>query len=558
MKLFKIILLLLPLFGLALEGFGQNSDCEECRPQNNQRNNFIIQEAYLSNSSGVRLTAEQCNTSGIVSEFWITLNYTSNQSLDNVKLLFDLLINNASGARVDSLNIEYFVGNVARTNAGQQNSVTIRIDLGNKTFNCSNQVLELLNTRAFWTSNANLNPNGPCGGYAPGLCSNPPLVIIPVGVDGFIYDFDYVLSCLREGEERLDITFFITTLVGGNRPLLNIKWTFDVNDIIITEANGGFSYTIFDLDPKDKIIPGLLINNKTSDSLFTIPPIITIPDLFNIESSFTNDDQNVSLAPNGSIVIDDIDPDSGEYLFFWTDEDGNILNSEDPKNLTGLTGGVYSLTMIDQESGVCILYEFFLNAIPLPVSFEDISINFNNPKRIAEITWTTAKEWENSHFEVQRSFQNLNNWTNIGKVEGMGFSDEPVYYKFEDKDLPLVGGNLYYRLRQVDYSGKSELSKVLSVRTPGLHFTQGVWRAYPNPTNGEQLRIGLLDRSEYNGESLTFRIIQTPSVSESISVSDEAEMNEILSTMIPKISKGLFVVEIRWGQKVEHIKVLNK
>jgi hypothetical protein len=110
----------------------------------------------------------------------------------------------------------------------------------------------------------------------------------------------------------------------------------------------------------------------------------------------------------------------------------------------------------------------------------------------------------------------------------------------------------------VDFDGKFGYSKVLSVNLPKLHFTQGVWRAYPNPTNGEQLRTGLLDRSEYNGESLTFRIIQTTSVSESISVSDEAEMNEILSTMIPKISKGLFVVEIRWGQKVEHIKVLNK
>jgi hypothetical protein len=559
MKFFKIILLLLlPLFGVALEGFGQNSDCEECRPQNNQRNNFIIQEAYLSDSTGVRLTAQQCNNSVPVSEFWITLNYTSRQELDNVKLLFDLLINNSSGDRIDSLNIEYFVGTVASTSPGQQNSVTIRIDLGSKTFNCSNQVLELLNTRAFWTSNANLNPSGQCGGYAAGLCSNPPLIIIPVGVDGFIYDFDYVLSCVRENEGSIDVTFFVTTLAGGTRPAV-IEWEFDVNgNPIDVNPNGGFSYTIFDLDPKDKIIPGLLINNKTSDSLFTIPPIITIPDLFNIESSFTNDDQNVSLAPNGSIVIDDIDPDSGEYLFFWTDEDGNILNSEDPKNLTGLTGGVYSLTMIDQESGVCILYEFILDAIPLPVLFEDMSINFNNSERRIEFNWATSKEWENSHFEVQRSFQNLNNWTVVGKVEGMGFSDEPVHYKFEDKDLPLVGGNLYYRLRQVDYSGTSELTKVLSVRTPGLHFTQGVWRAFPNPTHGEQLKIGLLDRNEYNGERLTFRIIQTTSVSESITVSDEAEMNEILSTMIPKISKGLFVVEIRWGQKVEHIKVLRK
>jgi hypothetical protein len=193
----------------------------------------------------------------------------------------------------------------------------------------------------------------------------------------------------------------------------------------------------------------------------------------------------------------------------------------------------------------------------LPVEFLYIGSLFDLKSKNSIIRWATTREWESSHFEIERAVKGID-FEKIGELKAKGWSDVMVEYEFVDKYLPLTSGIVLYRLKQLDFNGIFTYSKIVSVKTIGVEFTQGVWRAFPNPTNGEQLRIGLLDKNEYNGESLTFRIIQTTSVSESISVSDEAEVNEILSTMIPKISKGLFVVEIRWGQKVEHIKVLNK
>jgi hypothetical protein len=35
-------------------------------------------------------------------------------------------------------------------------------------------------------------------------------------------------------------------------------------------------------------------------------------------------------------------------------------------------------------------------------------------------------------------------------------------------------------------------------------------------------------------------------------------MNVALAQMVGRIPKGVFVVEIQWGQKVEHIKVLKQ
>ncbi|MDO9552373.1 glycine-rich domain-containing protein [Rhodonellum sp.] len=200
----------------------------------------------------------------------------------------------------------------------------------------------------------------------------------------------------------------------------------------------------------------------------------------------------------------------------------------------------------------------YANVRILPVEYIFIKAEYLHEDRLAEITWATAKEWENSHFEVERSFQNINNWEAVGKVDGMGYSDEPAYYNFEDKNLPLTGGTVYYRLKQVGFSGKMDYSKVLSVRIPALQFTEGVWRAYPNPTDGEQLRISLMDRNQYDDEPITFRIIHPMSQTVDKSVRNESEMNEILSQVAKRIPRGVFVVEIKWGQKIEHIKVLRK
>lgn len=200
----------------------------------------------------------------------------------------------------------------------------------------------------------------------------------------------------------------------------------------------------------------------------------------------------------------------------------------------------------------------FGNSRILPVEYVSLEAEFSVEERQTELTWTTSMERENSHFEVQRSTDGLKSWEVIGNVDGMGWSDAPVDYRFEDVNPSIAGGTIYYRLNQVDFDGTSSLSKVLSVKVPGVQFTQGVWRAYPNPTSGEQLRVSLLDKSQYSGEDIAFKIIHPTSISKAVSVTSENEMNEAISQMIRNVPKGVFVIELIWGQKIEHIKVLKK
>ncbi len=100
----------------------------------------------------------------------------------------------------------------------------------------------------------------------------------------------------------------------------------------------------------------------------------------------------------------------------------------------------------------------FYNAVnyeyPVPVDW----IYFNTEKNLetAMVTWATATEVNNSHFEIYRSGDGQN-WDKIGEVKGYGNSNSVIEYGFTDKQ-PLVIN--YYKLKQVDFDGKFEYTSV--------------------------------------------------------------------------------------------------
>jgi hypothetical protein len=238
---------------------------------------------------------------------------------------------------------------------------------------------------------------------------------------------------------------------------------------------------------------------------------------------------------------------------------GEIDNSGSAKIIVSDDAKVYYCGSIKTpKNAIAVDRGEFINSCRLlPVDLIQFNASLNQVNNSSKLEWSTAKEWENSHFEIERSESTIKNFRKIGHVKGIGWTETLSSYSFEDKNLPLSGGMVYYRLKQVDFNGKFEYSNVVSINLPKSHITKGVWRAYPNPTENDQIRVSLLDRNGYNNEKLTFRLIHPTSITESITVSNEDEMNEILASKVPKMPKGLFVIEIRWGQKVEHIKVLK-
>ncbi|MCH7402302.1 glycine-rich domain-containing protein [Belliella kenyensis] len=221
----------------------------------------------------------------------------------------------------------------------------------------------------------------------------------------------------------------------------------------------------------------------------------------------------------------------------------------------GSAGGAGSSAGGGGANGIVIIRQSFRI---LPVEFLEVTASYIQNDRAAIISWATAKEWENSHFEVERSINNVANFEKIAEVEGVGYADDRSDYKFVDKNLPLLGATIYYRLKQVDFSGSYAYSKTVAVRIADVANPKGTWRAYPNPTVGESLKISLINGHQYHDEPLSFRLVHPTYMSPTFSAKSEQEMNDQLALLLPNVPKGVFVVEVLWGQNVEHLKVLRK
>lgn len=194
-----------------------------------------------------------------------------------------------------------------------------------------------------------------------------------------------------------------------------------------------------------------------------------------------------------------------------------------------------------------------------PVEYLSFTAKYNSSDRSNEIKWVTASEKNNSHFIIQRAVNDIKSWEDLGEVSGAINSDMPIEYDFIDDQLPLVGGNVYYRLKQVDLEGKSSLGEVVSVRV-GAISGKGTWRVFPNPNNGEAIRLELLHKEKYKGEEVSIRLLFNYNNldNKQIVTKDIFDLSNQLQQLLHPIGKGVAVLEIIWGNQVEHIKILKK
>lgn len=122
----------------------------------------------------------------------------------------------------------------------------------------------------------------------------------------------------------------------------------------------------------------------------------------------------------------------------------------------------------------------FLNGSQLPIS-ENCTVlpvtlttfDANKIGRTTELTWKTATERNSSHFAVERS-TNGSDFTEIGIVRAANAATGKSYF-FVD-ETPASGKNTY-RLRSVDFDGKTMLSKSHTLTFVGIKKTA----LFPNP-----------------------------------------------------------------------------
>ena len=122
-------------------------------------------------------------------------------------------------------------------------------------------------------------------------------------------------------------------------------------------------------------------------------------------------------------------------------------------------------------------YLLALAMIPVELSSFTASANENS----VTLNWSTATETNNSGFSVERKTSLDEVWNEVGFVPGFGTTTERMNYSFADENLNM--GSYSYRLKQIDFDGKTEYSEAIIVevsspknlsccRTILIHSTQ--------------------------------------------------------------------------------------
>jgi hypothetical protein len=117
---------------------------------------------------------------------------------------------------------------------------------------------------------------------------------------------------------------------------------------------------------------------------------------------------------------------------------------------------------------------------PLPVTWLDFTAELTSEGN-ALLNWETVHEVNNDGFYVERS-KDGKTYASLGFVKGHGTSPDQHSYSFIDNGL-TESGTLYYRLKQVDYDGTTDYSKVIYLDASAITSSSSI-NLYPNPTSG--------------------------------------------------------------------------
>ncbi len=123
-----------------------------------------------------------------------------------------------------------------------------------------------------------------------------------------------------------------------------------------------------------------------------------------------------------------------------------------------------------------------LPANPLPIELLSFTARPDGDK--VQINWVTATETNNDYFTVERSVDGRI-FEAIGQLPGAGTSITPNYYAMTDV-TPLKGLS-YYRLRQTDFDGSSQVSDIVSIFME--NEVVGDIQVFPNPVETGTLQI---------------------------------------------------------------------
>lgn len=332
---------------------------------------------------------------------------------------------------------------------------------------------------------------------------------------------------------------FTSQTIGGTPPFnYTFQWNFDglgtaVGPNPVFNFPGSGTYTI-----------GLTANDGTT--ITTIQKDIFIDPNFGIQVDIfpTKIDDS-----SGIIYVQSVTGGTPPYTYSWTGPNGFTSTSEDIFNLSN---GTYILTVTD-SNGCHQTVEYTLDIASI-LGFSWKNFEVAAEKSQIRINWEVNNEQEDCIYEVERSNGDVNNFTSIGSLKGLGNINSVSNYSFTDKSYAAYEDTFYYRIVQKTKSS-ANYSPIKMVQKEILLKSQGSWHAFPNPsTDG---RILLKNMDEVGAVKVTLELFNSTQLAQPREfVLDSSGIIDLASLFGP-IPRGLSILKIQWGAKIETLKLIG-
>lgn len=182
-----------------------------------------------------------------------------------------------------------------------------------------------------------------------------------------------------------------------------------------------------------------------------------------------------------------------------------------------------------------------LNSAPLPLEFVSFDAKKANNNEVL-LTWKTTSETNCKNFEVETS-TDAQNWEKVGEVQAKNVSNAINDYSFTFNNQT---NNRYFRIKQVDFDGKFEYSKTISLSIE----SKDVFAIFPNPTDGN---LHITSTINFDKAQVRMMNMQGIIVSEELL---EISNHQIVETT--HLSAGEYLIEIIADNVVYKTKFIKK
>lgn len=173
--------------------------------------------------------------------------------------------------------------------------------------------------------------------------------------------------------------------------------------------------------------------------------------------------------------------------------------------------------------------------LPTPLR---ISLAYFNAQKQADesvkLKWVTSSEQNNRYMAVERSADGKL-FTEVGRINGVANSSSARSYELIDRNP--ISGNVYYRLRSIDYDGTNTYSRVVLVIGKGSKRSLFV---YPNPSS-DAVQVSAATKIED---------ISVVDVKGSVLIKQIVGNSNTQKVDLQQVPKGIYILRIKTAGQV--------